>query len=114
MLLQVMPPTLKEKLDNKNWPDLKASLKLLTPQRRTEAKARIKDLTFLETQQLVRSLHGVSNADDVLSAIVTAWESCTLEGQYDTGQGREGAAVKWRDVCQREAEHLCRIPSLKK
>jgi hypothetical protein len=108
MLLQVMPPTLSEKLNNTDWPILKQSLKSLTSHRRTEAKAKIKDLTFIETQQLVRDLQGVIGADDILSTIATAWESCTLERPYD-GVSRNGAALKWRDICQRE-QNLNRIP----
>jgi hypothetical protein len=113
MLLQVMPPTLDEKLTNANWSILKDSLKQLQPQRRPEAKAKITDLTFLETQQLVRDLNGVNGADNILSTIVSAWEAWTLERHYDTGQDKD-TGTQWRDVCQREAEHMGRIPPLRK
>jgi len=113
MLLQVMPPTLEEKLNNKDWSLLKEALKKLQPQREAEAKAKIRDLTFIETQQPVRDLKGVNGADDILSTIASAWKSCTLERHYDTGQARDGAGMKWRDVCQREGEQMGRIPRLR-
>jgi hypothetical protein len=69
---------------------LKEALQKLQPQRKTEARAKIQDLTFLETQQLVRDLDGATGADDILSKIGSAWESCTLERHYDTGQGPDG------------------------
>jgi hypothetical protein len=121
MLLQLMPPTLNSKLSNKDWSEtLRRAIDALAPAMRADAEEKIADLTYTETEKLVRDLQDVTGADQILSTISAAWISCTLERPYDAGQSAGDAAapavgtLKWRDVCKQEAEQHGRIPPLKK
>jgi SpoVK/Ycf46/Vps4 family AAA+-type ATPase len=123
MLLQIMPPNLDSKLnaDEQLFPKwksaLSASLEKLSGKSQTEARQRIGELTFAETERIVHELDGLTDLARIETAIEAAWKACTLERDYDSGSdsdqndpsGSGSTRKKWRDICAEEAREI-RLP----
>lgn len=102
MLVQVMPPTAQAKLENPDWSKpLQAALKNLpNDKKRGEAKQKLSDLTYLETQQLVFALE--QSPDDVSDAFRDAASRGTL--------ARLNGSKTWKESCVEEQTHI-RLPA---
>jgi ATPase family protein associated with various cellular activities (AAA) len=106
MLVQVMPPNADEKL--KHWPDLNSALEKLSPDRKSEAKSLLGDLTYLECEQLALSISklfrnstSVNVAEDqIFLAFTSSHKSCTLSQKNERST--------WKQTCEIERK-LVRI-----
>ena len=101
-----MPPTADEKL--RHWPILQKVLALLADKARSDAKAWLGDLTYLECDQLAsnvgRIMEGLAGAGSVADSLFLAIEfahgACILSQCLDEST--------WKETCERERK-LVRI-----
>lgn len=79
LILQVMPPSLKEKL--KNWPAVDAALKMVAQPDRDEIKMALADLTFDETKALAKRTF--TSATEFAEAVRAASSAGTMARHND-------------------------------
>jgi SpoVK/Ycf46/Vps4 family AAA+-type ATPase len=102
MVIQVMPPTLAAKLTKPEWRTiLTSTLADLNEREQAEARSRLGQMTFLETEQLVARLQ--NDGVDAFVEMKNAFSKCTMQ--------RETGGKKWVEQ-SREEESLIRLPSL--
>ena len=115
MMLQVMQPTLSEKLAHKKWQAaLSAAMSAGAPDNH------IADLTFLETKALVRRLEEVA-APQMAAETQKAWDACTLNrpngpeaSAPDVVEPAEQALLTSDAVGQAASDHETNASVLKK
>jgi hypothetical protein len=123
MLVPVMQPSLDAKLNADptifpNWADsLKGALKALPTKAKNTARARISELTFLETKVLVHQLAGLAEAEEIEGAIQKAWGTCTLQKPNSSKLLQEGAhrgvpdpSPTWQETSLQDAKEYTRLP----
>lgn len=94
VILQVMPPTVDEKL--KRWSELtKTAIEL------DHVREKIEPLTFAETEMLVRRLRAATTQKEKSEILGAAYSKCTL---------RDAANQKgWQEICD-EQSTISRVP----
>jgi hypothetical protein len=107
MMLQVLPPTLDAKLSVATWRDAlnKILESKIDEQRKKEVREALGNLTYLEIEQLMKSIGGGDIVDtQMVEYVLEAKKKSTMERVYEPG-------IQWKDQCEKEAP-LLRIPPI--
>lgn len=101
VIIQVMPPTVEEKV--RKWPALNG---ILTGTSSTKNREMIEQLTFAETEMLVRRIATASTTDAKVALLETVHRRCTL---LDETLDDEGNLTNWAKLCDMQSA-ISRIP----
>jgi hypothetical protein len=104
MRVQVMPPTVEEKLGYHKWPHLQSAWDKLLPEDRGALRECLLDLTFPECAALDRVLESLEVIAEIKSVIQDARKHCTLGSPNDIDPGQTGKT--WKETCEQERKYL--------
>lgn len=104
MILQIMPPTAEAKLAKASWKTtLSTALSKLKGKKLADATLALSDLTYLETNQLVRRLAS-DPALDAFDEFTNARNAGTLHRTHSEPDGKP--ALSWKTACEQERSYV--------
>ncbi len=100
MLLQVMPPTVKEKL--RKWPDVAANLRRLGLRANRQIGRQIAALTYDEFRAQVPKLGSAQTARGLRRVLDQAYNNCNLRAVVNPEAKDKKEQKTWEEVCNEQ------------
>lgn len=102
LILQVMPPSLDEKLNK--WPQFPDALDRYGVSRDDDHVTKTQDLTFDEFAELAGKAVSVTNKEALIRLIGDTLEHCTLNSMVPGPGGGDGET--WKELCEKQRERI--------
>jgi hypothetical protein len=107
LIVPVMPPTTEAKLGR--WPALAsavAAIKKTDPSAATKARESLRDLTFLEAQELASAISTITNVPDLFEAIDAAGNACTLRQPVRPEEEAKDGKRRWLEQIEGQRDRI--------